>query len=230
MNSPIIVVFDFPDLHSAQQCLEQLSPAKCRIKIGKEMFTRFGPQFVEYVISQGFEVFLDLKYFDIPNTVAGACRAAAELGVWMVNLHALGGSRMMQAARQAIDEVQGHDPYLIAVTILTSMQQDDLQDLNIQGALQDNVVRLAKLAENSGCDGVVCSALEAEMLRQEMGKEFLLVTPGIRLSSSPKDDQKRIMTPEKAIAAGASYLVIGRPITQSSTPGLVLDEILLSCK
>jgi len=187
------------------------------LKIGKELFTRGGPQFIEKVQDLGFEVFLDLKFHDIPNTVAAACKAASDLGVWMVNIHALGGRRMMEAAREAIDS-SIHKPKLIAVTILTSMSDAEIHEVGLSGSSADNVSRLADLARNCGLDGVVCSAREAARLKQENGADFLLVTPGIRPAWSVAGDQTRIMTPKDALQAGSDYLVVGRPITQSEDP------------
>lgn len=225
MNDPkVIVAMDFPDTSSASVLVDRLDPSMCRLKVGKELFVRGGPQFVESLQAKSFQVFLDLKFHDIPNTVAAACRAAAELGVWMVNVHALGGLKMMEAAA---DAVAGYDnrPICIAVTILTSMDTSDLQGIGVAGEPAENVDRLAALAQQAGMDGVVCSALEAERLRQSRGTDFQLVTPGIRPAGADVNDQKRIMTPTKAITAGASYLVIGRPITQADDPLQVLNTI-----
>jgi len=225
MSDPkVIVALDFPDTKQATALVSQLDASRCRLKVGKELFVRGGPQFVEAIQLKGFDVFLDLKFHDIPNTVAAACRAAADLGVWMVNVHAIGGQKMMQAAAEAIANYQ-HRPLLIAVTILTSMDSSDLQEVGINGEPAENVDRLAALAAASGLDGVVCSAMEAERLRASRGENFVLVTPGIRPANADSNDQKRIMTPQKAIAAGASYLVIGRPITQAEKPLLALQQI-----
>lgn len=220
----IVVALDFPDAATARQLLTQLDPAQCRVKIGKELFTRCGPSFVEEVIGHGFDVFLDLKFHDIPNTVAKAVAAAAQLGVWMVNVHASGGSTMMSAAREAVAQ-SAHQPLLIAVTVLTSMAGPDLIEVGVPLAPQDQVMRLAKLAQASGMDGVVCSAAETASLSSSLGKDFVLVTPGIRPIGDAANDQKRIVTPEEAIAAGSHYLVIGRPITQAANPGARLNEI-----
>ena len=218
MSDPkVIVALDFPEVASATELVNQLDPSQCRLKIGKELFVRAGPQFVESVQSKGFDVFLDLKFHDIPNTVAAACRAAADLGVWMVNVHAMGGLKMMQAAKDAIAD-HSHRPLLIAVTILTSMDSDDLRGVGIAGEPAENVDRLSALAETAGIDGVVCSAQEASRLHDSRRDGFILVTPGIRPANADVNDQKRIMTPQKAIQAGASYLVIGRPITQAADP------------
>lgn len=223
-NKRIIIALDFPDATSTRNLLRELDPAQCRVKIGKELFTRCGPSLVEEVIRSGFDLFLDLKFHDIPNTVGKAVAAAADLGVWMVNVHASGGRDMMIAARQAIDDSR-HKPMVIAVTVLTSLSQTDLSDVGIDVAPQDHVRRLAQLAQECGMDGVVCSAAETAMLRAACGDDFVLVTPGIRPAGDAANDQKRIVTPEDAIKAGSSYLVIGRPITQAGNPGAKLNEI-----
>jgi orotidine-5'-phosphate decarboxylase len=194
------------------------------LKVGKELFTVAGPQFVEQLQKRGFDVFLDLKFHDIPNTTAQACKAAASLGVWMVNVHALGGRRMMETAREALANVPDR-PKLIAVTVLTSMAQEDLHGIGITASPAEMVSRLAGLAKDSGLDGVVCSAQEASALRQQCGKNFCLVTPGIRPANAAANDQSRIMTPSAALEAGSSYLVIGRPITQAADPLAALKEI-----
>ena len=222
-TSPVIVALDFPSEKETMQLVEQLEPALCRLKVGKELFTRCGPALVKQLVDKNFDVFLDLKYHDIPNTVARACEAAADLGVWMLNVHALGGEKMMQAARQAMSS--NDSPLLIAVTCLTSSGQVELEALGIQSTPEQMVSRLATMTMNAGLDGVVCSAQEAPVLRKSMGEDFCLVTPGIRLADSAKDDQTRVVTPEKAIADGATYLVIGRPITQASDPCKVLRTI-----
>ena len=225
MNNPkIIVALDFAVQKDALALVDRLDPKLCRLKVGKEMFTACGPALVETLIQRGFEVFLDLKFHDIPNTVASACKAAARLGVWMVNVHALGGSRMMEAAREALDGVPSR-PKLIAVTVLTSMGRADLNELGIPGEPHETVLRLAKLAQASGLDGVVCSAQEAASLRQELGTDFCLVTPGIRPAKASQDDQVRIVTPAEAIRLGSDYLVIGRPITKAADPLQVLQQI-----
>ena len=220
----VIVALDFPSTEPVFALLDRIDPSKCRVKIGKEMFTRAGPAFVEQVAAKGFDIFLDLKYHDIPNTVAAACAAAADLGVWMINVHASGGRKMMTAAAERLAGMKVR-PKLIAVTILTSLAQDDLAEIGYPGSPADNVLRLAELAEDSGLDGVVCSPLEVEPLRSQLGKQFLLVTPGVRPAGAATDDQKRIMTPGDAIRAGASYLVVGRPITAAEKPALSLDAI-----
>ena len=221
----IIVALDFPQASSALALAERLEPALCRLKVGKELFTTAGPQLVEKLQQQGFEVFLDLKFHDIPNTTAQACKAAAALGVWMVNVHALGGRKMMETAREALAN-HAQRPKLIAVTILTSMAQEDLNGIGIEASPAQMVSRLAQLTQDSGLDGVVCSAQEAATLRQQCGKDFCLVTPGIRPVHAAANDQSRIMTPQAALQAGSSYLVIGRPITQAPDPLQALQDIL----
>ena len=217
-NDPrVIVALDFPDTSSAMGLLDRLDPAQCRVKIGKEMFTRAGPTFVERVTARGFEIFLDLKYHDIPNTVAAACAAAADMGVWMMNVHASGGRKMMTAAAERLAKLDDR-PLLIAVTILTSLGQEDIAEIGYQGTPADNVRRLAALAQDSGLDGVVCSPLEVAPLRTDRAATFLLVTPGVRPAGAATDDQKRVMTPGDAIRAGASYLVVGRPVTGAPDP------------
>jgi orotidine-5'-phosphate decarboxylase len=227
MTSPIIVAVDYPQLEPAQDLLEQLDPALCRVKIGKEMFTRFGPSAVEMCMKKGFEVFLDLKFHDIPNTVAGACRSAAELGVWMMNVHASGGRRMMEAARESLEQANS-DTLLIAVTILTSLSEEEIHEIGYSGSPEENVSRLAALAKSSGMHGVVCSPKEAVRLRAENGNDFLLVTPGVRPAGSDSGDQRRVMTPSDAMQAGSSYLVVGRPITAANEPNEALTSILAS--
>lgn len=220
----IIVALDYPEAAPALELAAQLQPALCRLKVGKELFTASGPQLVEQLMQRGFEVFLDLKFHDIPNTVAQACKTAAALGVWMVNVHALGGRRMLEAARDALAH-ESHRPRLIAVTVLTSMAQEDLAEVGIAASPADMVLRLARLAHRCGLDGVVCSAQEAALLRRELGAGFCLVTPGIRPPQAGMDDQMRVMTPRAALESGSSYLVIGRPITRAASPLLALQEI-----
>ncbi len=218
MNNPrIIIPLDFPDADSAIIMAKSLSPEHCRLKIGKELFTRCGPQLVDQIINMGFSVFLDLKFHDIPNTVAGACRAASALGVWMVNVHVSGGKKMLLAAREAIDKEQ-HKPLLTGVTILTSLDERDLQQIGINKPVGDCVRDMAILANECKLDGVVCSAQEVEILRKAVDKKFLLVTPGIRPAGSDLNDQNRVMTPGEAIQAGSDYLVIGRPVTHAPDP------------
>lgn len=225
MNDPkIIVALDYPDASSALALAGRLSPGICRLKVGKELFTAAGPALVEQLMHRDFEVFLDLKFHDIPNTTAQACKAAASMGVWMVNVHALGGRKMMEAAREALAGFVAR-PKLIAVTVLTSMGPTDLTDIGIRETPAEMVLRLAALAQESGLDGVVCSAQEAGLLRQQCGRKFCLVTPGIRPANAAVQDQTRIMTPRAALEAGSSYLVIGRPITQADDPLRALQDI-----
>lgn len=225
MSSPVIVALDFPSAAQAVALAERLDPQKCRLKVGKELFTRSGPQVVERLQTLGFEVFLDLKFHDIPNTTAMAVKAAAELGVWMVNVHCSGGLKMLQACREVLEQGAGVRPLLIGVTVLTSMEQNDLAGLGLDVAPQKQVLRLAGLAEQAGLDGLVCSAQEAQALKQQW-PAGLLVTPGIRPAGSAQDDQKRILTPAQAMQAGSDYLVIGRPITQAPDPAQALADIL----
>jgi len=225
MSDPkIIVALDYPTEAKAFELIDQLDSSLCRLKVGKEMFTLLGPSFVESIQAKGFEVFLDLKYHDIPNTVAMACQAAASLGVWMLNVHASGGRRMMEAAAEAIANMQNR-PHLIAVTVLTSMSEDDLLELGIKESPAEQALKLAVLAKSSGMDGVVCSAQEASRMQQQLGSDFILVSPGIRPAGSKADDQRRTMTPVDALKAGSDYLVIGRPITQSDNPLGILRTI-----
>ncbi|MBA4143894.1 MAG: orotidine-5'-phosphate decarboxylase [Nitrosospira sp.] len=221
-NPRIIVALDFPDLKQALNFTARLDPAACRVKVGKELFTAAGPLLVEKIRNLGFEVFLDLKFHDIPTTVANACKAAARLDVWMMNIHALGGRRMLSAAREA---VPAGVTKLIAVTLLTSMERSDLNDIGLEGNPEEVVRRLALLAWDCGLDGVVCSPLEAPGLREITDEGFYLVTPGIRLAQASPDEQKRVSTPRHAIENGADYLVIGRPITQAMDPGLILQRL-----
>ncbi|WP_183410166.1 orotidine-5'-phosphate decarboxylase [Litorivivens lipolytica] len=223
--SPIIVALDFPDSAQALSLAEQLDPKLCRVKVGKELFTREGPVLVKALVNSGFEVFLDLKFHDIPNTVAAAVAAAAELGVWMVNVHASGGPRMMDAARKALDPMGSAAPLLTAVTVLTSMEQSELDQIGVNRALDEQVCELALLAERSGMDGVVCSARETSMLRERVAKDFWLVTPGIRPANSEQGDQRRVATPAEAVSKGSDYLVIGRPITRADSPLEALKQI-----
>jgi orotidine-5'-phosphate decarboxylase len=220
-----VVALDYPDGAQAAALVERLDPGLCRLKVGKELFTRTGPGLVERFVGAGFDVFLDLKYHDIPNTVAGACDAASSLGVWMLNVHALGGRRMMEAAREAVDRYGAHKPLLIAVTVLTSMDEQDLAGVGLHGSPRDNVLRLARLAQASGMDGVVCSAQEAAELRTQLGPDFVLVTPGIRPGGAEVGDQRRVMSPADAVLAGSHYLVVGRPVTQAPDPLAVLHAI-----
>jgi orotidine-5'-phosphate decarboxylase len=220
----VIVALDYADAGGALALVERLDPALCRLKVGKELFTAAGPVLVKSLAERGFGVFLDLKYHDIPNTVANACRAAAGLGVWMLNVHASGGRAMLQAAREALAR-EAKPPLLIGVTVLTSLSAADLAELGLAGTPLDAALRLARLARACGLDGVVCSAQEAAGMRREFGTGFRLVTPGIRPASAQPDDQQRVMTPQAAIASGADYLVVGRPITQAPDPLAALRDI-----
>ncbi|MCR8915445.1 orotidine-5'-phosphate decarboxylase [Marinobacter panjinensis] len=224
-NPRIIVALDFPSDQPALALVDQLDPAKCRLKVGKELFTRSGPELVRKLHARGFEVFLDLKFHDIPNTTSAAVAAAADLGVWMVNVHASGGEKMMTACRDRLESFGKDRPLLIAVTVLTSMGPGDLAGIGITDSPEAQVSRLATLTRNCGLDGVVCSAQEAPALKAEQGADFKLVTPGIRPLSADKGDQQRIMTPTEALKAGSDYLVIGRPITQAADPLAALEAI-----
>ena len=223
-GSRVIVALDFSSEKQVLDFTAQLEPSMCKLKVGKELFTLAGPTLVRQLIDKGFDVFLDLKFHDIPNTVARACKVVADMGVWMLNVHALGGRNMLLAAREAL-EISENRPLLIAVTILTSMEQQDLAEIGLSGHPEDNVLRLAALTQEAGLDGVVCSSREVTSLRQAQGEAFTLVTPGIRPAGSEAGDQKRIMTPTEAIQAGSNYLVIGRPITQASDPVQTLHTI-----
>ncbi|WP_318356660.1 orotidine-5'-phosphate decarboxylase [Enterobacter sp.] len=224
-SSPVVVALDYADRNQALAFVDRIAPEDCRLKVGKEMFTLFGPQFVRDLHQRGFDVFLDLKFHDIPNTAAHAVAAAAELGVWMVNVHASGGARMMTAAREALVPFGKDAPLLIAVTVLTSMEASDLYDLGITSSPAEHAERLARLTQQCGLDGVVCSAQEAVRFKSEFGQAFKLVTPGIRPAGSDVGDQRRIMTPEEAQKAGVDYMVIGRPVTQSADPAQTLKAI-----
>ncbi len=221
----VIVGLDYPSAEGALKLVERLDPSLCRLKIGKELFTAAGPILVESLVKRGFDVFLDLKFHDIPNTVAGACRAAARLGVWMVNVHVSGGRVMLAAAREAIDSGGAHKPLLIGVTILTSLTDDSIHEIGFHGSVEENVSRLAALAHDCGLDGVVCSAQEAAQLKAARGAAFQLVTPGIRLAGDQAGDQVRVVTPRDAVKMGADYLVIGRSITHAADPLATLQRI-----
>jgi orotidine-5'-phosphate decarboxylase len=225
LDTKVVVALDFDELSSARSFVDKLDPSLCKLKVGKEMFTYFGSEFVKYLVKKDFKVFLDLKFHDIPNTVAKACIAAADLGVWMVNVHASGGPVMMQQACKSLETYKDSKPLLIAVTVLTSMDEVQLKAIGINSSPAQHVMNLAKLTKDSGLDGVVCSAQESSMLKQALGKDFVLVTPGIRPEGSEKGDQIRVMTPKQAIVAGSDYLVIGRPVTQSNDPITTLLEI-----
>ena len=228
-TTPIIVALDFPDAAGALAVARRLAPPTCALKVGKELFTAEGPALVRELVDRGFRVFLDLKFHDIPNTVAQACAAATRLGVWMLNVHASGGPAMLAAAREAVDRAAAGTgrakPHLIAVTVLTSLRAADLSATGIADVPEAQVLRLAKLAQTNGLDGVVCSSREAAKLRAACGPQFLLVTPGIRPAGADAHDQARTATPSEAIAAGADYLVIGRPITQAPDPQAALESI-----
>lgn len=223
-ESPIVIALDYPSLDAALCMADQLDPTRCRVKVGKELFTRSGPAVLEALHGRGFEVFLDLKFHDIPNTVASAVQAAAEQGVWMVNVHASGGRRMMEAAVQRLEQ-NALTTHLIAVTVLTSMQADDLADVGVNAPLDEHVERLALLAKQSGLHGVVCSAQESAQIKALCGGSFFKVTPGIRPSFAAANDQQRIMTPSEAIQAGSTHLVIGRPVTKAKDPMEALEAI-----
>jgi orotidine-5'-phosphate decarboxylase len=226
MKNKLIIALDFFNQADALNFIKEINPEHCALKIGSEMFTRFGTEFVRYLIKQHYKIFLDLKFHDIPNTVAQACKAAAELGVWMVNVHTLGGLKMMQAAREALVPYGSDKPLLIGVTVLTSMANQDLHPLGIISSLEEQIARLTSLAYQAGLDGVVCSAHEALLIKSIGGTSFLAVTPGIRLSSDSADDQVRIMTPQQAIEMGSDYLVIGRSITRAMNPKEIINSVL----
>lgn len=225
MDPKVIVALDYDNQNDALAFVDRIEPGSCRLKVGKEMFTFYGPDFVRKLHDRGHSVFLDLKFHDIPNTCSKAVKAAAELGVWMVNVHASGGERMMTASREILEPYGKGRPLLIGVTVLTSMESSDLAGIGISRSPQEQVMNLATLTKNSGLDGVVCSAQEASLLKSNLGQEFKLVTPGIRPAGSAAGDQRRVMTPVEAIAAGSDYLVIGRPITQAENPAQVLADI-----
>ncbi|MGQ4275806.1 orotidine-5'-phosphate decarboxylase [Pseudidiomarina sp. E22-M8] len=223
----VFVALDYANAEAAWPLVEQLDPSQCGLKVGKELFTAAGPEFVRELVARDFRVFLDLKFHDIPTTVAKAVRAAADLGVWMVNVHASGGRRMLEAARDALVDYSD-PPLLIAVTVLTSMDASDLAEVGIQCTPEQQVLQLAALTQKVGLDGVVCSAQEAAMIQQQCGKDFVLVTPGIRPAGTAQGDQRRVMTPEQAAEQGIQVLVIGRPITQAEDPAAALATIQAS--
>ncbi|EAU0234772.1 orotidine-5'-phosphate decarboxylase [Salmonella enterica] len=229
-ESPVVVALDYHERDKALAFVDKIDPRDCRLKVGKETFTLFGPQLVRDLQQRGFDVFLDLKFHDIPNTTARAVAAAADLGVWMVNVHASGGARMMAAARDALAPFGKDSPLLIAVTVLTSMETSDLCDLGVTLSPAEHAERLARLTQQCGLDGVVCSAQEAVRFKKAFGAAFKLVTPGIRPAGSEAGDQRRIMTPEQALSAGVDYMVIGRPVTQSVDPAQTLKDINASLK
>lgn len=224
MSKRIIIALDFERVNQAKELLAQLDPSLCRVKIGKELFVVAGPDLVRDVVSDGFDVFLDLKFHDIPNTVARAVKVAADLGVWMLNVHASGGFTMMEQARLALKGLGPDRPMLVGVTVLTSLAIDDLQQIGIDREPEEQVSKLAFLCRDAGLDGVVCSAAETSLLRAQLPQDFCLVTPGIRRPEDMGDDQKRIVGPVEAIQSGSNYLVVGRPITRSDAPSDVLNE------
>lgn len=224
--SPVIVALDFSDQKSADIFISKITPELCSLKIGNELFTKLGPNYVRALIQKNFRVFLDLKFHDIPNTVSNACTAAAELGVWMLNVHVLGGVEMMRAARRAVDVFSAANrPLLIGVTVLTSLDENDLALFGMQHSVENTVLHFAQTAKACGLDGVVCSAKEAVLLRKKLGKDFLLITPGIRFVENNIADQKRVTTPQKAFDAGSDYLVMGRSITDAKDPAKLLRDI-----
>lgn len=225
MERPLIVALDFPDERQALAMAAALDPAHCRVKVGKELFTRCGPPIVQRLAQEGFDVFLDLKFHDIPNTVAAACAAAADLGCWMINVHASGGRAMMEAAAERLAK-RGESPLLIAVTVLTSMDTSAVREIGFEMEPEELVVRLARLAQSSGMDGVVSSPRELAAIRGACGSEFITVTPGVRPASAAADDQKRVATPAAARTAGANYLVVGRPVTQAADPAAAVEAII----
>lgn len=225
MANKIIVALDYETEKEALNFVDQIDPSLCRVKVGKEMFTTLGTDFIKTLHGRGFDVFLDLKYHDIPNTVARAVRSAADLGVWMVDLHASGGLNMMETAKRILEPYGQDAPLLIGVTVLTSMEDLDLLQIGINVSPMEQVIRLAHLCQRAGLDGVVCSPQEVEVLRKHCGNQFKLVTPGIRPAGYEVGDQRRVMTPKQAIDIGADYLVIGRPITQADNPVGVLNTI-----
>ena len=225
MSNQLIIALDYEKAADALALVDLLDPTTCAVKVGSELFTRFGTQFVTALVERQFNVFLDLKFHDIPNTVACACKAAADLGVWMLTLHASGGIKMMMAAKQAVQTVP-NPPLLVAVTVLTSMQQSDLTEQGVNSPLHLHVLQLAQMAETAGLDGVVCSAHEVPLIKAQCGSSFLAVTPGIRLEGQSLDDQVRTSTVESALQVGSDYLVVGRSITRAAYPRQVLSGLL----
>lgn len=228
MTSNLIVALDFPSRFQAMSLVQQIDPDSCALKVGSEMFTALGPDFIHDLVNKGYRIFLDLKFHDIPNTVAQACASAAKLGVWMINVHASGGLAMMKAAAAALDSGEQPRPLLIAVTVLTSMDSSELPAIGVEQSAEQQVTRLALLAKEAGLDGVVCSAHEVPMVKKHCGDQFLTVTPGIRLPGDALDDQTRVMTPENAMALGSDYLVVGRSITRAADPAKTIHAILNS--
>jgi orotidine-5'-phosphate decarboxylase len=232
-KKPLIVALDYPTPAEALALARRLSPSLCQVKVGKELFTAGGPQVVDDLMTLGFDVFVDLKYHDIPNTVAGACRAATKLGAWMINVHAAGGRRMLEAAVDAVakNTLPGREkPILIAVTMLTSLGADELPEIGLEADTNAVVSRYAALSHAAGMDGVVCSAQEATWLKSRFGAAFQLITPGIRLADDAKGDQTRVVTPVDAIKMGSDYLVIGRSVTGAKDPVATLEAIQKSLK
>lgn len=227
MQPKLIVALDYDNREAALSLVSQLDPNQCALKVGSELFTLLGADFVRELVRRQFKVFLDLKFHDIPNTVAHACHVAASLGVWMINVHASGGLEMMKAAKKALDDFTTR-PLLIAVTVLTSMNEAELVSVGVRASLDTHVLHLAQMAQEAGLDGVVCSAHEVSVIKQHCGAHFLAVTPGIRLAADSSDDQSRIITPELAIKAGSDYLVVGRPITRAADPKQVVTHLLSS--
>ena len=225
MSPKLFVAFDFSNPNNAKEFSKKINPKQCGIKIGKELFTSGGPAIVEWLQSKGFKVFLDLKFHDIPNTVKRACHVASELGVWMLNVHAMGGNDMLIAAKEGVYQ-SNENPYLIAVTVLTSMNNDNLNEVGINHSVDEQILKLALSVSTNELDGVVCSASDIRNIKSLLPQDFIYVTPGIRLISGVNDDQKRTISPEDAIKEGSSILVIGRPITESKNPALTVDEII----
>lgn len=230
MTAKLVVALDFASEQDALTLIDSINPAACALKVGSELFTLLGPNFIRYLVRQGYQVFLDLKFHDIPNTVAQACRSAADLGVWMLNVHASGGLAMMQAAKKALADYGQQRPLLIAVTVLTSMNAAELSTIGIHTLLEQHVCDLTYLAYQAGVDGVVCSAQEVPLIKTQCGQSFLTVTPGIRCLGDSLDDQSRVMTPERAKALGSDYLVVGRSITRALDPAQRIEAILQSLK
>lgn len=230
MSPKIIIALDYDTQPMAMDLVEQLDPSLCALKVGSEMFTFLGPRFIRSLTEQQFNVFLDLKFHDIPNTVARACKVASDLGVWMINVHALGGLKMMEAAREAMHSFGDSRPLLIAVTVLTSMNAKEFSSLELNKSIETQVDILARLAQQAGLDGVVSSAFEVPRIKSVCGDDFLTITPGIRLLSNTKDDQERVVTPKEAIQLGSDYLVVGRPITRAADPAKALQDFLLQIK
>lgn len=225
MDKPIIVALDYLNQQDVLQMADCLSPELCRVKVGKALFVSVGPSIIKQLHQRGFEVFLDLKFHDIPNTVNQAIKSVADLGVWLTNIHLLGGEKMIQSAKKAIEGYQ-NPPKLIGVTVLTSFNQEDLNKIGLNQSIDQLAVNLAITAKQNGLDGVVCSAREARLIKQNCGLDFITVTPGIRLEIDERDDQERIVTPKNALQNGSDYLVIGRPITKSINPKQKLADIL----